>query len=261
MDELHEMQHRTHEWGQRNQVTFDPAKEHFRILHPRSGDGDPFKLLGTQIDCKLTMVPCIEGILSKGRPKIRAMLRTKDMYSVQAMLNQYKTHVWSVTEYHNGALVLALPPQLQRIDKMQRWFLHELGMVDTEAFVLHNFAPPSIRRRIGMLGFLHKRKLEICHPAMVKELEFAPVQAGRFNTSTFESHWTTVRCHSRMYTNSLHMYMLMYNRLPQEIVDLPSVTSFQKKLTKVAKTRADQGNTNWRCSFQDCKDVVDYFYG
>ena len=88
MDELHEMQHRTHEWGQRNQVTFDPAKEHFRILHPRSGDGDPFKLLGTQIDCKLTMVPCIEGILSKGRPKIRAMLRTKDMYSVQAMLNQ-----------------------------------------------------------------------------------------------------------------------------------------------------------------------------
>ena len=53
----------------------------------------------------------------------------------------------------------------------------------------------------------------------------------------------------------------MYNRLPQEIVDLPSVTSFQKKLKKVAKTRADQGNTNWRCSFQDCKDVVDYFYG
>ena len=56
------------------------------------------------------------------------------------------------------------------------------------------------------------------------------------------------------------MYVLMYNRLPQEIVELPSVSSFQKKLTKLAKDRADQAHANWRCAYQDCKDVVDYFY-
>ena len=58
------------------------------------------------------------------------------------MLSQYTTHVWSATEYHNGALILALPTQLQRIDKMQRCFLHELDMTDTGAFVVYNFAPP-----------------------------------------------------------------------------------------------------------------------
>ena len=259
--ELRDMQRRTHEWGRQNQVTFDPAKELFRIVHPRESDGDVFKMLGTDIDCELTMVDCIETILSKGRPKIRALLRLRNMYNVKSMLNQYKTHVWSATEYHNGALILALPTQLQRIDKMQRWFLHELDMTDTEAFVVYNFAPPSIRRRIGILGFLHKRVLEVCHPAMVKDLKLESVQAGRYHTRTLESHWSEVNSHSRLFNNSLYMYILMYNRLPQEIVDCTSVSSFQKKLTKCAKDRAEQGNTNWRCSYKDCKDVVDYFYG
>ena len=101
-------------------------------------------MLGTKIDCELTMLPCVEGILSKARPKIRALLRLKDMYPVQNMLLQFKTHVWSICEYHNGALILAQHNQLQRIDKMQRWFLHELDITDTNAFVLHNFAPPSL---------------------------------------------------------------------------------------------------------------------
>ena len=260
MTELHGMQQRAHEWGQRNQVTFDPAKEFFKIVHPRQAFGEPFKLLGTKIDCALTMQPCIETILSKGRPKIRALLRLKDMYSLSTMLNQYKTHVWSSTEYHNGALILAVHNQLQRIDKMQRWFLHELQVTDTQAFVEYNFAPPSIRRRIGILGFLHKRVLESCHPAMVKEFGFEPVQAGRYHDRSLVSHYAEVRAHSRVYNNSLYMYVLMYNRLPQEIVELPSVSSFQKKLTKLAKDRADQGHANWRCAYQDCKDVVDYFY-
>ena len=87
------------------------------------------------IDCKLNMCDCVEAILSKGRPKIRALLRLKGMYDLKTMLNQYKTHVWSATEYHNGALILASQSQSQRVDKMQRWFLHELAVSDTEAFV------------------------------------------------------------------------------------------------------------------------------
>ena len=42
-DELREMQTRTHEWGCRNQVSFDPAKENFQIVHPLCGDGSDFK--------------------------------------------------------------------------------------------------------------------------------------------------------------------------------------------------------------------------
>ena len=163
-------------------------------------------------------------------------------------------------EYHNGALIVAQIKQLQRIDKMQRWFLHELDITDTNAFVLHNFAPPSLRRRIGMLGFIHKRVLGICHPALVKELPFEPVQDGRYHPRTLVSHWSEVRAYSRLFNNSLYMYIMMYNRMPQEIVDLPSVTSFQSMLTILTKNRTRDGNPNWRCAYKNCKDVVDYFY-
>ncbi len=40
---------------------------------------------------------------------------------------------------------------------MQWGFLYEIGIDDAQAFVDFNFAPPSLRRAIGMLGFVHKR--------------------------------------------------------------------------------------------------------
>ena len=155
LDELREIQSRTHEWGKRNQVQFDPSKEYTKIIHSSRGVGDDFKMLGTLFDTRLTMQPCLESVLTRIRPKIRALLRLKDLYTGSSMLNQYKSHIWGITEYSNGVLILAPPSQLNRLDKVQRWYLHELGMSDKEAFISHNFAPPSLRRAIGILGFLH----------------------------------------------------------------------------------------------------------
>ena len=56
------------------------------------------------------------------------------------------------------------------------------------------------------------------------------------------------------------MYILMYNRLPKELVQLPTVAEFQSELTRIAKMRANGGDLAWRCSYQDCKAIVDYFY-
>ena len=167
------MQLRTHEWGVRNQVTFDPSKEHLKIVHPSEPHGDDFKVLGTVLDCKLSMQPCIDHVLNKSRPKIRAILRLQHMFSVQDLIGQYKTHIWGNSEYSNEALILACNSQLGRLDRMQRWFLHELGVSDYDACVSFNFAPPSLRQRIGVLGFFHKRVLRIlthfsrnsCHSA------------------------------------------------------------------------------------------------
>ena len=58
---LAEVQNRTHDWGARNQMQFDASKEHFKILHPTLGEGGDFKLLGTLVDCKLSMQACIEN--------------------------------------------------------------------------------------------------------------------------------------------------------------------------------------------------------
>ena len=165
IDELHEIQTRTHEWGVRHQVKFDPSTEYFKILQPSRGVGDDFKMLGTLFDTALSMKPCLESVLNRTRAKIRALLRLKTLYSVPSMLNHYKNHIWGITEYSNGVLILAPPSQLQRLDKLQRWYLHELGLSDKDVFISFNFAPPSLRRAIGIFGFLHKRFLQECHPA------------------------------------------------------------------------------------------------
>jgi hypothetical protein len=258
-DELTEIQHRTHEWGRKNQVEFDPSKEFLVIVHPL---GDDFKLLGTLFDCKLTMVPCLEALLSKIRPKMRALLRLRHLYPTSTMMNQYKCHIWGLKEYSTGALILAPPSQLVRLDKIQRWYLHELGVSDTEAFVTYNFAPPSLRRSIGIFGFLHKRVLGDCHPGVRAALPFWVATGANFHDKALHPFTENVQyCKRTLFDRSLYAYILMYNRLPQELVDIPTVKDFQKKLTHLAKQRAMRDQEDWRSSFQHLSDIVRMFYG
>ena len=124
---LEDAQRRTHEWGEKNRVSFDPGKESIRIIHPSQGDNEEFVLLGTLFDCKLTMQPCIDSLLTRLRPKIRAIVKLKHVFSVPNLLNQYKAHIWSKSEYHDGALLIAGHIKLRKLDKMQRGFLYELA--------------------------------------------------------------------------------------------------------------------------------------
>ena len=64
LNELEAIQSRTHAWGVRNQVEFDPGKEYVKILHPSLGLGEEFKLLGTLFDVALSMTSCIDAILA-----------------------------------------------------------------------------------------------------------------------------------------------------------------------------------------------------
>ena len=136
----------------------------------------------------------------------------------------------------NGVLILVPPSQLQRLDKLQRWYLHELGLSDREAFVAHNFAPSSLRRAIGILGFLHKRVLQECHPALCQALPFAPEGlVARYHSNALDPSRGEAICEDRLYRRSLYAYILVYNRLPQTLADSPSVSSLQTRLTHLAK--------------------------
>ena len=261
-DELKEIQCRTHEWGVRNQVEFDPSKEFLKIIHPRRGLGDDFKMLGTLFDVALSMKPCIEYVLGRVRPKIRALLRLKDFYPLSVMLDQYKSHIWGITEYSNGVIFMAPPCQARRLDKLQRWYLRELGISDQDAFVTHNFAPPSLRRNIGLLGFLHKRVLGECHPALCQALPFGPPHiAARYHSNHLDTRSGEVVSHARLYERSLYAYIRVYNRLPQALADSPSVSCFQARLTHLAKQQAKESNDNWRKCFQDCRELSNMFDG
>jgi len=261
LNELEEVQTRTHEWGVRNQVQFDAAKEYMKILHPACGLGEDFKLLGTLFDVALSMVPCLIQVLGRVRPRIRALLGLKDLYSLTTMLDQYKSHVWGITEYSNGVLIMAPPCQLRRLDKMQRWYLHELGISDQDAFVNHNFATPSLRRDIGMLGFLHKRVLQECYPALCQPLPFAPPGLyTNHHSKVLDPCNEALVSNLRLYNRSLYAYVHIYNRLPQTLVDAPTVSSFQARLTHLAKQHAIHAHGDWRKSCQDCQEIVDMFY-
>ena len=100
--------------------------KHINIIHSDEGDDSEFVLLGTRFDCCLTMEPCIAHLLNKLRPKVRAMLSLKSMYSVRSLLNQFKTQIWSSMEFHNGALLIAREVQLRKLDKMQRGMIWDL---------------------------------------------------------------------------------------------------------------------------------------
>ena len=63
-----------------------------------------------------------------------------------------------------GGFFHAASSLLDKIDAAQNHFLHELDLSPSSAFLNFNFAPPSLRRNIGILGLLHKRVLGKCHP-------------------------------------------------------------------------------------------------
>ena len=72
-----------------------------------------------------------------------------------------------------GAIMMALQKSLLEqsdITPILREFDFEL--TEEVAFLSYNFAPPTIRRNIGMFGFLHKRVLGKAHPCFQKLLPF-----------------------------------------------------------------------------------------
>ena len=56
--------------------------------------------------------------------------------------------------------------------------MHELEISQETAFLEHNFALPSLRRRIGLLGFAHKIALGGCHPRLSELLPWTKEPSG-----------------------------------------------------------------------------------
>ena len=86
-------------------------------------------------------------------------------YSKKDLISQFKTHIWGIMETQNGAIFHSAEYLLEKLDSAQRRFLHELDLDEATAFMEFNFAPPTLRRDIGLLGLLHKRVLGLAHPA------------------------------------------------------------------------------------------------
>ena len=118
-----------------------------------------------------------------------------------------------------------------------------------------------MRRSTGILGFLHKRALDVCHPAMYAAPPFYTGSGANFHDKALHPFAEEVNYQQRLCNRSLYPYSHIYNRLPQAFVDLPTVSAFQTKLTHIAKHRAKVDCQHWRQSWQDLDHVVQMLYG
>ena len=125
--------------------------------------------------------------------------------------------------------------------------------------MVHNFAPLGLRRAIGILGFLHKRVLGQCHPSLMHLLPFAPDHL-RVHSKSLAGFAEQVIISHRLHENSLWNYVYIYNHLPEDVVNIPSVKDFQAKLTHIAKWRAQGSDPHWRVAFQSCGDMLNFFH-
>ena len=64
----------------------------------------------------------IDAILSRVRPKVKAILRTRQHYSTKDLIAQFKTHVWGLIGYQTEAYFYASSSLLDECDSMQRGF-------------------------------------------------------------------------------------------------------------------------------------------
>ena len=157
------------------------------------------------------------------------------------------------SETHSGAIFHAADYLLEKLNSAQRHFLHEFDITPEQAFLDHNFAPPNLRRDIGILGLLHKRVLGISHPIFFELLPFhadvfGSLRTGEHNKQLY-GHILEVQFQHALHFRSIFAMVYVYNRLPQEVVDCTSVYMFQRSLTLKARKLCRDGDPNWTCSF------------
>ena len=159
-------------------------------------------------------------------------------------------------ENHNGGIFHASDYLLQKLDNSQHGFLKDLGVEETEAFIKYNFAPPSLRRNIGVLGLLQKRILGLSHPVFQDLLPyhvdvFGSLRPGEHDKQLY-GHILNIQYQQALYGRSIFPMVYVYNRLPQDVVDQKSVASFQICLICMARKACEDGNPKW-ASYFSCR--------
>ena len=129
-------------------------------------------------------------------------------------------------------------------------------MPEAKAFLEFNFAPPTFRRNIGVLGLLHKRGLGKTHPVYQQLLPFRRDAVGSLHPNGHDKQlygqWLDITFQAHLHANSIFGMVDIYNLLPQDVVDCQSVSLFQRQLTFMVRDRCRGGATDWHLTF-DCR--------
>ena len=225
------------------------------ILHNVDGEGDDFRFLGTMFDTSLRMDSNIRAILSRARPKVQALLRSRRFYDTEDMVTQYKAHVSCRLEMNSAGFYHAVNTVLDPLDQLQNSFLQKVGLTMEEAFLEFNLAPLSTRRDIAMLGLIFKCARGLAHPDLQQLFPRAievhhghetRLQGRRHSMQLQEERFDT---HHSLLRRSIFGLTRVWNRLPQAVIALSNVTEFQKQLTDLVRVACRNDDFEWPLLF------------
>jgi hypothetical protein len=244
-----------HKWGADNRVKFDPGKEHLCILSRMHPFGNDFELFGVMFDCQLIMEKAVDTVASKANAKLRALLRARKYMSLFDLVLQYKSHILCLLEYPTPAIYHASCSVLANLDRVQSRFLREINVSESEAFLNWGLCPLSARRDVAMLGLLHKVSLGQAHDALLRLFPSAQMPRHTHVTrANARQHNRQIvdRCdgsQSSVMHRSIFGLVPVYNGLPQECMNLSSVSSFQTYLTRNLRAKCKANAPHWHLTY------------
>ena len=258
LEALSQCQHKLHTWGEANQVSFEPSKESFHILDRAAPVGNNFEIIGVVFDTKLQMHDAAARLTAEAGWRIKAIVRTMKFYDAKSLIRLYKCHVLSFLEAASPACAHAAPSVLKPIDDVQIKFLEQIGVSDEQALLEHCLAPLAMRREIGLLGLLHKVALGSA-PAPIKQLfDKKPWTLNSFGFKADvcrhdrQLHDPIEPGHSPVIRRSIFGMVRIYNALPQSVVALTTVKSFQRALQRRAREAASDAVREWQLMYSPC---------
>jgi hypothetical protein len=163
------------------------------------------------------------------------------------LILQYEARVLSRLEYKTAAWYHASDYLLRLVDGVQESLAEHVGVSAKDLFLNWNLAPLSDRRDMAMLGMMWKVVVLRGNPVLGK---FLRVQPG--------SRWKLLSVWDQL-TNSVTRRSLfglieVWNELPEAVVAVGSVSTFQAKLQALMRFQAEHG-FGWR-DFYSTRDVV-----
>ena len=199
---------------------------------------------------------CKYAFVSEAGWRLRALLRTQRFYEVDVMVRLYKTHILSYLEGGTPALYHAAPSVLKPLDGLQESFLTELGLTDVEALCDYKLAPLSMRRDISMLGLLFKVASGTAPPPICKLFRSYNCSLASFgfqSCSQFHDkalHDPIEPTHPGIIKRSAFGLIRVFNRLPQQAINVKSTRIFQRRLQYMALQAAKSGKHDWQNMFR-----------
>ena len=197
----------------------------------------------------------VSAMISKARPKITALLRSRKFYSQKEMINQYKTHILCLLETNPGGFYHSLDSVLAPLDRLQTHFLNEMATSESDAFILFNLLPLAARRDIGMLGLIWKCIRGSAHSDLQQLFPRARPVRHAYGTKlqnhrhSFQLEEERPGTHHALLRRSIFGLARIWNRLPREVIAAENVKNFQISLTQMVRGGCSRKIEKWEHVF------------